>query len=226
MITFRPEVSASSGRAYDVHRREMLFALGAGMIGAALFRAKPVSGQGSPFLLRPPGARENNPDPVELTRCTRCTACIRVCPTGGLQPAVFEAGPGGFATPVLVPRLGYCDFACTACGQVCPTQAIPPLELEAKRQKLIGTAAIDEKRCIAWAEHKPCIVCEEMCPLPHKAIRLETRRVNGPDGSLTTLDLPHVLEDSCIGCGICEYKCPVSGEAAIRITVSNPSNPI
>jgi Pyruvate/2-oxoacid:ferredoxin oxidoreductase delta subunit len=28
---------------------------------------------------------------------------------------------------------------------------------------------------------------------------------------------PIVIADRCIGCGICEYQCPVAGESAIRI---------
>jgi ferredoxin len=56
-----------------------------------------------------------------------------------------------------------------------------------------------------------------MCPLPKKAIQLEKAEVWGPDGQLVSLQLPHVLREICIGCGICEYKCPVSGEAAIRV---------
>ena len=26
--------------------------------------------------------------------------------------------------PLLVPRIGYCEFNCTLCGQVCPTGAL------------------------------------------------------------------------------------------------------
>ncbi len=137
----------------------------------------------SPYLIRPPGVRETNPDPVAFTKCTRCSECMRVCPTGGLQPAVFEAGLAGLGAPVLVPRLGYCDYSCNACGQVCPVQAIPPLSLEEKRVQVIGLAYINENRCIPWSDHKPCLVCEEMCPLPEKAIQLEQTQVWGPDGA-------------------------------------------
>ena len=54
---------------------------------------------------------------------------MKVCPTSGLQPALAEAGLEGIWTPILKPRLGYCDYGCNACGQVCPSGAIPPLPL-------------------------------------------------------------------------------------------------
>jgi Pyruvate/2-oxoacid:ferredoxin oxidoreductase delta subunit len=58
-----------------------------------------------------------------------------------------------------------------------------------------------------------------MCPLPEKAIVLETIEVNHANGETLTVQRPKVLVDQCIGCGICEYKCPVEGEAAIRVFV-------
>jgi len=125
---------------------------------------------------------------------------------------------------VLIPRLGYCDYSCNACGQVCPVQAIPHLSLEEKRNQVIGKAYINQDRCIAWSDHQACIVCEEMCPIPEKAIYLEEQEILLRDGSMTTIQLPHVERDKCIGCGICEYKCPVNGEAAIRVFV--PGNDI
>jgi formate hydrogenlyase subunit 6/NADH:ubiquinone oxidoreductase subunit I len=116
-------------------------------------------------------------------------------------------------------RLGYCDYSCNACGQVCPVQAIPPLSLEEKRQAVIGRAYIDQNRCIAWADHIDCIVCEEMCPIADKAIKLVPTEFTKEDGSLVTVKLPQVHRERCIGCGVCEYKCPVNGEAAIRVYV-------
>jgi ferredoxin len=40
-----------------------------------------------------------------------------------------------------------------------------------------------------------------------------------PDGETVAVQRPRVVRDRCIGCGICEYKCPVNGEAAIRVYV-------
>jgi len=201
---------------YDPSRRQVLYSLAAAATSVAIFRSDWLHLQPSPFQVRPPGSIESE----LMSHCVRCAECLRACPTGALQPAISEAGIEGLWTPILLPRLGYCDFACNACGQVCPTQAIPALSLEEKQTQVIGKAYIDENRCIAWADHTDCIVCEEMCPLPEKAIQLDEQQVTLSDGSQKTIKLPHVLRERCIGCGICEYKCPLVGEAAIRVRVS------
>jgi formate hydrogenlyase subunit 6/NADH:ubiquinone oxidoreductase subunit I len=113
--------------------------------------------------------------------------------------------------------MGYCGFGCNACGQVCPTAAIPPLTLEEKQKTVIGLARIDTGRCLPWAYNIPCIVCEEVCPVADKAILLEEVTVLDGEGQPVMLQRPRVLLDLCIGCGICEYQCPMGGDAAIRI---------
>lgn len=45
----------------------------------------------------------------------------------------------------------------------------------------------------------------------------ERAEVRHPDGELVTLQQPHVIRERCNGCGICEYRCPVNGESAIRV---------
>ncbi len=214
---FKPAISAAEWNRYDPGRRETLAAIAAAVTGVALVRSDMFARRESPFLLRPPGVREKNADPVEFTQCTRCGDCMRTCPTHALQPAVAEAGLEGFGSPVFVMRLGFCDYSCNACGQICPVQAIPPLSLEEKRTQVVGLAFLDQNRCIPWSQHKPCVVCLEMCPLADKAVKAEVTQVTGPDGNPVTLQFPHVVRDLCIGCGICEYQCPVSGEAAIRV---------
>jgi ferredoxin len=214
-IEFAPHLTPAEWQPYDPSRRQALVAFGAAIAGIALARSGLTALRDHPRLIRPPGAREAD----LLSKCIRCGQCIRACPTSAIQPSVTEAGLEGLWTPVLVPRLGYCDYSCSACGQVCPVQAIPPLSLEEKRQQVIGHAYIDQNRCIPWADHRDCIVCEEMCPVPDKAIKLETVELVKPDGEMVTVQRPHVMRERCIGCGICEYKCPVNGEAAIRVYV-------
>jgi Pyruvate/2-oxoacid:ferredoxin oxidoreductase delta subunit len=56
-----------------------------------------------------------------------------------------------------------------------------------------------------------------MCPVLYKAIQLEEQMVTNSHGETTTVLLPTVIADLCIGCGICEQQCPLDGEAAIRV---------
>jgi ferredoxin len=81
----------------------------------------------------------------------------------------------------------------------------------------MGKAYIDQERCLAWAQEQSCIVCEEVCPLPDKAIQLESPEEGIDEWDPLALKRPVVDRDACIGCGMCEYKCPVEGESAIRI---------
>ena len=220
-IRFNPGLKLAAWNHYDPGRRQLLLAAGAALGAWAVLDSDASARRQGPFLLRPPGVRLPDGSGDLLERCVRCAECLRACPTSALQPALGEAGPQGIWTPLLVPRLGYCDYSCNACGQACPVEAIPPLSLEEKRQQVIGRAYIDQDRCIAWADHTECLVCEEMCPIPDKAIVLEESQVALPDGETRPLLLPYVLRERCIGCGLCEYKCPLNGEAAIRVYVPN-----
>lgn len=198
---------------HDPSRRQFLASLGLAAVGAALLRIIPLLGTKVASFVRPPGSTE-----VSLqNKCIRCGECARVCPTGVIQPAVSPGDQGKPWAPRLYTRLAYCDFSCNSCGQVCPTGAIAPLSLEEKRNAIIGTARIDRTRCIPWAEGKPCIVCEEMCPVPQKAIRLNDGGQGRGGGDGNGVQRPHVEPELCIGCGICEHYCPVAGEAAIRV---------
>ncbi len=213
-IRLRPSIGVDILRPHDPSRREALMAMLTGVIGVAVIKSGIRSTQRHPFLLRPPGVGAED---GFLARCLRCSQCIRVCPTSALHPVLVEAGAEGLWTPRLVPRLGYCNYGCNACGQSCPSGAIPALDLEDKRQAVIGVAQIDRNRCLPWSKGIPCIVCEEVCPIPDKAVRLEEATVIDSSGEAVTVLRPYVLEHLCIGCGVCEYKCPAQGEAAIRV---------
>jgi ferredoxin len=150
---------------------------------------------------------------------------MKVCPTNAIQPALLDAGFEGIWTPILINSIGYCEYNCVLCGRVCPTGAITSLTVEkklgnpAKQQPVkIGTAFYDRGRCLPWAMHIDCIVCEEVCPTSPKAIWFETVAMQIRDGSTKMLKRPYIDAKLCVGCGICENKCPIRDRAAVRVT--------
>ena len=84
------------------------------------------------------------------------------------------------------------------------------MSIENKKIFPIGQAVVEKKICLPWSQGIPCLVCEEMCPVPGKAIKVEMS--HGYPG----VGAPRVESDLCIGCGICQNKCPVEGRA-IRV---------
>jgi len=203
--------------AMDLGKRRIIASMVSGILAVPLLRITPLSrtGAADPRLIRPPGALEEK---IFLRKCVKCGECMKVCLTNGLQPTLWEAGVEGIWSPMLVPRIGYCEYRCTLCGQVCPTGAIQKLSLEEKANIKIGLAMIDESRCLPYAHGQSCIVCEEVCPTPKKAIWFEPARYRNREGKLLTLKQPHVDLELCIGCGICEARCPILGRPAIAVT--------
>ncbi len=173
-----------------------------------------------PNLIRPPGGRAEND---LLALCSRCGQCMKVCPTNVLQPAVTAAGLEGLFTPQMDYRVGSCDWSCNECGKVCPTGAIRQLALPTKRTTVIGRAYIDRNRCIPWADAETCLVCQELCPVPEKAIAIRTGTFTAPDGRRVSLGRPEVIAERCIGCGVCQNSCPVAYQAAIVVYATNRS---
>jgi polyferredoxin len=213
---------ASGQQSVDLSKRAMLGSAVGGVVALAMMRFTP-QGRGTrfnPLLIRPPGAREERDF---LQRCTGCGMCMKICPTGGLQPTLGEAGLEGLWTPRLVPQIGQCDYTCNLCGQVCPTEAIAPLTVEAKQQVRIGLATFDTTRCIPYAYGRDCMVCEEHCPIPTKAIYSLETEIRDRDGRPKIVKQPHVDPNLCIGCGICEHVCPFQDQPAIRVTSANES---
>jgi len=218
----KAEGSPASTQKVDVSRRKVIVSTIGGLAMVPLFRS------GDAFqinadskLIRPPGSVAEN---HFLQRCIRCGQCMRVCPNNALHPTFMESGLEGIWTPILIAKIGYCEPTCTLCGQVCPTGAILELTQKEKvgdeesRPNRIGTAFIDQGRCLPWAMDTPCIVCEEWCPISPKAIYLKEETVVNARGKELKVKRPYVDADLCTGCGACEYACPVADRSAIYIT--------
>ncbi len=278
----------------DVSRRGFVLSLTSGVLAVPAIRlSNKIGANWHHRVIRPPGSL---PEAEFLKRCIKCGQCMRVCPTNVIQPGGFEGGVENLWTPVLNNRIGSsgCQLNCTACGQICPTSAIRPITLAEKLGQdqfaqagpiRIGTAFFDRNRCLPWAMDKPCIVCEENCPVSPKAIYTEEIFTTIRDGRLTVkeaapdaiqvdqklipakfatgdyycaldadarikiaantansiefspdqklqkippaggkieiqvrLQRPYVDIEKCIGCGVCEHECPVSGKKAVRVS--------
>lgn len=222
----------------DLQRRTVIASAAAGAVAIPAMRIANWPDKAySEKVIRPPGSVEER---EFLERCIRCAECMKVCPNNALHPAFFEAGLEGLWTPILVPRIGYCEYSCVLCGQVCPTGAIQKItELQktgkddktGKEQKPIsvGTAMYDHGRCLPWAMATPCIVCEEFCPTSPKAIWAEEVEVprreskyqaKGEALAMGTIKVqrPHVDPALCIGCGACEKVCPIVDKPAVYVT--------
>jgi len=304
LIGFRTTPSAAGEIASpDLSRRGFVVTLASGIAIIPIMRLGGYTQQNwNPALIRPPGAL---PEPDFLSRCIKCGQCMRICPTNIIQPAELQGGLEAVWTPALNFRIGSsgCQLNCIACSHVCPTAAIRPISLDEKLGRgeftelgpiRLGTAFVDLGRCLPWAMDKPCIVCQENCPVSPKAIHVKEHFNTVREGVLqvyradaTTLEIadlkllpgayssgdyfiraalesesqrrliventdrllriapqapfektpatgsiieiqvrlqrPQVDPARCIGCGVCEHECPVSGRRGIRITAENES---
>lgn len=146
--------------------------------------------------LRPPGAL---PEEEFLKRCIKCNKCAQVCPYFSIRMGHAEWGKS-MGTPMIFARDIPC-YLCMKCPPVCPTGALQN-DIVEKEDVRMGIAKIDEQKCLPY-QGIICRACFENCPIFREAIILVDEL------------LPKVIEEKCIGCGICERVCPVEGSAII-----------
>lgn len=103
-------------------------------------------------------------------------------------------------TPMIFARDVPC-YVCMKCPPVCPTGALQN-NIVNKEDVKMGIAKINEEKCLPY-NGVICRVCFENCPIFREAIILEEEL------------FPKVIEEKCIGCGICENVCPVEDSAII-----------
>ncbi len=145
--------------------------------------------------------------------CTGCHLCVVQCPSHVLLPAGLEFGLNYMLKPHMAYLDSYCNYECTVCADVCPNHAITPISKDEKMTTQVGIAEFFIDRCIVETENTDCGACSEHCPT--QAVHMELYK----EGS--TLTIPFVEPELCVGCGGCESICPVRPDRAI-IVKANP----
>ena len=140
--------------------------------------------------------------------CTACQLCVSKCPNGVLRPS---ADPEHFMQPELSFERGACRPECTICSEVCPTGAIQLITVPEKSSTVIGHAVWVKENCIAASGHAHCGNCARHCPAG--AIMMTP---SDPKDEMSPM-VPAVNAAMCIGCGTCEYVCPVRPYSAIYV---------
>ncbi|MDH6533587.1 4Fe-4S dicluster domain-containing protein [Parabacteroides sp. 52] len=162
-------------------------------------------GNGNTNPITPPGS--HNLEQFK-DKCTGCHICVAKCPSQVLYPAGMEFGFGYFLKPHMSYINSYCNYECTICADVCPNHALDLKGVEEKVTTQVGVAEFFINRCIVKTENTDCGACSEHCP---------TQAVHMVPYKDTTLTIPQVEPQLCIGCGGCESICPVRPKRAIIV---------
>ena len=141
-------------------------------------------------------------------RCVGCQLCISKCPNGVLRPS---SDPERFMQPEMNFDRGFCRPECTRCSKVCPAGAIQPITKAEKSSTQIGHAVWRRKYCVPLTDNVDCGNCARHCPVG--AIQMVPSDPNDD----TSIEIPVVNTEKCIGCGSCEYVCPARPHAAIYV---------
>jgi len=154
--------------------------------------------------ISPPGSQSHK---NLLKKCTSCHLCISKCPSKVLKPAFMEYGIAGMMQPIMSFENGYCNYNCTVCSEVCPNGALSRLTKRKKHETQMGKVVFNRNICVVAKNEFNCGACSEHCPT--QAVKMVPYK-----GGLT---IPEINTDLCIGCGGCEYICPVRPYPAIFV---------
>lgn len=190
-------IAGMSRRAFTIGTAGAVALLAAGGL-----KALPAQAQ-----VRPPGGQDEN---HLLSACIRCERCVEICPQNALRPAHLEDGIVAVRTPTSDFNNGWCDFCKEhndgepLCVKTCPTEALRLDANATAEETILGKAYIIRDWCLAY-RNTGCRFCYDACvdDAGYDAIALDE------------YNRPVVIEDKCVGCGICQKVCVSQKEGSI-----------
>ena len=151
------------------------------------------------------------PGSVDVNRfndsCTACQLCVSKCPSQVLQPTFTAYGIIGMMQPAMRFEHGYCNYHCTLCSEICPSKAIVEISEKEKKKLQVGLVHFVKENCVVVTDGTNCGACSEHCPT--QAVSMQPYKGN--------LTIPTIHNELCVGCGGCEYICPVRPFRAIYV---------
>lgn len=167
---------------------------------------EPAAGRRVPLRvwLRPPGAL---PEAQFLDACSRCGECVKVCPAQCIRIDPLKAKGDG------APYIDIDHMPCVVCDSLacmhhCPSGALVPTPIG---DIDMGTAVWHAETCVRTTGEE-CTTCVDQCPLGSAAIELREGKI-------------HVIDEGCIGCGVCQFYCPTTPKSITIIPAAQTSPP-
>ena len=214
-LSARPEKLTNVSNV-DLSRRKLILTTLLGLVAAPFFRLTPSRKRASLKLIRPPGAL---PEPKFLAKCVKCGQCMKACPTGGLQPALTEAGPGGDLDADARAQDRLLRVLLLALHPGLPDRGHPEADDRGEEQGQdrhgLGQQEPLHPLRPGQALHRLRGALPASRPRPSSSSR---SRPSSPTARSAVQKAPVIDLELCIGCGICENKCPVMDDPAIFVT--------
>jgi len=140
-----------------------------------------------------------------LLACTRCSDCIEACPHQVIFPLAARLGADVVGTPAMDLLSKGCHLCEDwPCVNACETGALKLLDIDEPDDTMkrvispFAKAILDTTECLPYVGPE-CGACAASCKI---------------DGALIwDCEKPTIIEDKCVGCGMCREACIVEGKA-------------